>query len=217
VANPRALECDQGFGPTHAGEQVNSALQGIGKEWLFETISHKYHACCHGLHAALEAQAQLLPIASNAVDRITVQTHPRWMTVCNQIAPETGLGAKFSYGTVLAMQILGHDTARLDSYSDAICADPAVQGVRARVQVIADDSLRETEAEVAVTTDGGLAIATHDLDAPMTIHERRERLQGKAASLVGEGLATSIWNTIEKNADPGLIGEYLATPRSQYE
>jgi hypothetical protein len=112
------------------------------------------------------------------------------------------------------MQILGHDTARLDSYSDAICADPAVQGLRARVQVVADDSLRETEAEVTVTTESGRAVATHDLDAPMTIDARRERLQGKAASLVGKDLAASIWNTIENDADPAAIGGLMATPGS---
>ncbi|MCM2561193.1 MmgE/PrpD family protein [Lutimaribacter sp. EGI FJ00015] len=210
VANPDALEAAQGFGPTHAGENITNAMEGIGKTWFFETISHKFHACCHGLHAALEAQSTLLPIAHDAVRAIKVTTHPRWMTVCNQTAPDTGLGAKFSYSTVLAMQILGHDTARLDSYSDAICADAKVQALRTKVSVAADDSLRETEAHVSIKTDTDVQTAAFDLDAPMPIATRQEKLQTKAASLLGTAQAATIWKTIKADADPRTMGEIIA-------
>ncbi len=209
VANPDALESPQGFGPTHAGESINSAMQGIGKEWLFETISHKFHACCHGLHAALEAQATLLPIAPDSIRTISVTTHPRWMTVCNQPAPTTGLGAKFSYTTVLPMQILGHDTARLDSYTDAVCADPDVQALRAKVSVTADDSLSETQARVRIDTTDGPHEASFDLDAPMPIATRQDKLRLKAESLLGDSRAGAVWDIIEKGADPDAIGATL--------
>ena len=55
VSNPEALETEQGFGPTHAGEANAVALDGLGRSWRFETVSHKFHACCHGTHAAIEA------------------------------------------------------------------------------------------------------------------------------------------------------------------
>ena len=202
VANPDALESAQGFGPTHAGEQIISALQGIGQEWIFDSISHKFHACCHGLHAVLEAGLTLAPLDPDAIERIEVTTHPRWMSVCNQPAPTTGLGAKFSYGTVLAMQVLGHDTAVLDSYSDAVCADPAVQDLRARVHVTADDSVAETATRLRVSLrDGTVLTATHDLNAPMTLDTRQAKIQTKARSLLGKDRADALWSLIAAQAD----------------
>ena len=210
IANPDALECAQGFGPTHAGEDINSALEGIGKDWLFDTISHKFHACCHGLHAVLEAGLTLAPLQADAIERIEVTTHPRWMTVCNQIAPTTGLGAKFSYGTVLAMQVLGHDTAVLDSYSDAVCADPAVQALRARVEVTADDSVAETATRLRVVLrNGAVRDATHDLNAPMTLEARQAKIQTKARSLLGAARADAIWASVVDQADARLFAAGL--------
>ncbi|MDX1822884.1 MAG: MmgE/PrpD family protein [Paracoccaceae bacterium] len=210
IANPDALESAQGFGPTHAGEQITSALQDLGQEWLFDTISHKFHACCHGLHAVLEAGLTLAPLDAQAIERIEVTTHPRWMTVCNQMAPTTGLGAKFSYGTVLAMQVLGHDTAVLGSYSDTVCADPTVQGLRARVHVTADDSVAETATRLRVVLrDGTVLTASHDLNAPMTLDARQAKIQTKARSLLGEDRATALWSLIAAQADASQFADGL--------
>ncbi|WP_375571040.1 MmgE/PrpD family protein [Seohaeicola saemankumensis] len=201
VANPQALESPQGFGPTHAGQDIKDAMQGIGQEWIFDTVSHKFHACCHGLHAVLEAGLTLAPLDPAMIDRIEVTTHPRWMTVCNQVAPMTGLGAKFSYGTVLAMQVLGHDTAVLASYSDAVCADPALQALRARVHVTADDSVAETATRLRVVLrDGAVREARHDLNAPMALALRQDKIQTKARSLLGALRADALWSVIEGQA-----------------
>lgn len=209
VANAQALESAQGFGPTHAGENIQSAVQDIGKEWYFESVAHKFHACCHGLHAALEAQASVLPVDPSAVRQITVRTHPRWMSVCNQPAPDTGLGAKFSYATVLPMQILGHDTAKLESYSAQVCADPAVQALRDKVQVIADDDLTEMQAHVTITTADQVIEASHDLDAPITLADREARLQAKAQSLLGHERSQALWQVIMEGAAPDILGGLL--------
>ncbi|MCE8535888.1 MmgE/PrpD family protein [Ruegeria pomeroyi] len=193
VANPLAMEGEYGFGATHHGAGEMSALEGLGESWLFEQVSHKFHACCHGLHAALEA-ARSLDIAAPEVATLTVRTHPRWLSVCNQQAPTTGLGAKFSYGTVLAMRALGHDTARLDSYSDAICADPRLIQLRDRVEVSGDESLSETQAHLSLLRrDGQRQEVSHDLMAPLTLSEREERVRAKAAKLIGGGAADEIW------------------------
>jgi 2-methylcitrate dehydratase PrpD len=209
IANPEALESAQGFGPTHAGDEINSALEGLGETWLFESVSHKFHACCHGLHAALEA-GRTLSLTPDMIQHIEVTTHPRWMSVCNQTAPATGLGAKFSYGTVLAMQLLGHDTAVLDSYTDAVCADPAVQALRARVSVIADDRVAETAARLVVTCkDGSVRQAAHDLDAPMTLEARRAKITAKAQSLLGPERSSALAAAIDARVPARDFGNIL--------
>lgn len=204
-ARADGLEGALGFGPTHHGAADMAGLDGLGRQWLFEGVSHKFHACCHGLHAALEAAAEI-DMAPGDIAAIRVETHPRWMSVCNQPAPDTGLGAKFSYATVLPMHFLGHDTARLESFSDAICADRKVQALRGRVEVREAADLSEMQARLEVEArDGVVVSAFHDLDAPLALEAREARLRAKAASLLGAGRADAMWAMIGAAAAPGEI------------
>lgn len=196
-ANPDAMEGPFGYGATHHGEHNQAAaLDGLGETWLFEDVSHKFHACCHGLHAVLEA-ARELDIAAPEIAEMTVRTHPRWMSVCNQTEPTTGLGAKFSYRTVLAMHAIGYNTAQLDSYSDIACADPRLQALRNQITVVADDDLSETEAVLSVLRrDGVRREVRHDLQTPMSLSLREDRVRGKAAKLIGEPMVKSAWEML---------------------
>ncbi|MGR3615584.1 MAG: MmgE/PrpD family protein [Paracoccaceae bacterium] len=197
IANPAALEGDFGFGATHHGVgDTSTALDGLGESWLFEDVSHKFHACCHGLHAALEA-ARNMDLAAPEIAELTVRTHPRWMSVCNQPAPETGLGAKFSYRTVLALQALGYDTARLDTYSDNMLSDPRLAGVRDAVRVEADANLSETQAVLMVLRRDGVRVEEHfDLMQSMEMAQREARVREKAESLIGEDLSAAVWGLL---------------------
>lgn len=195
--NADALEGPFGFGATHQGAtDVAAALDGVGDEWLFESVSHKFHACCHGLHAALEA-ARSLDIAEPEVAEIKVSTHPRWMSVCNQMSPTTGLSAKFSYRAVIAMQALGYDTALPGSYSAKVCADPRLKSLQDRITVEADDTLSETQAHLALLRrDGVRREATHDLLTTMSLPDREDRVRAKASKLIGGDDADAIWSML---------------------
>ena len=203
------LEGPQGLGPTHHGAGDMSALDGLGQSWLFEAVSHKFHACCHGLHAALEAVAGLLPVDPDGIGRIAVVTHPRWLSVCNIAAPATGLEAKFSYAQVMALAALGHDTARLDSYTDSLARASAVVALRGRVEVTSDDRLAETAAIVRLTVNGESREATHDLLAPLPLATRAAKLQAKAEALLGADAVARLSGLVTENAAPGEIGAAL--------
>ncbi len=209
--NMNALEGQYGFGATHSGQaDAQTALAGLGDEWVFETVSHKFHACCHGLHAALEA-ARDLDIAEPEVAEIKIKTHPRWMSVCNQMSPTTGLGAKFSYRTVIAMQALGYDTALPDSYSEKVCADPRLISLRDRIAVEADETLTETQAHLTLLRrDGARLEATHDLMAPMTLSDREDRVRGKAGKLIGGEEADAIWSMLRTGGRARDLARMLA-------
>jgi len=208
--NGDALDGPQGFGATHNGAaDTSAALDGLGDEWLFESVSHKFHACCHGLHAALEA-ARALDIAEPEVAEIKIKTHPRWMSVCNQMSPTTGLGAKFSYRTVIAMQALGYDTALPGSYTDKICADPRLISLRDRVTVDADDSLTETQAHLTLLRrDGSRPEATFDLLTPLSLSDREDRVRGKAGKLIGSDTAGAIWSMLRTGGRARDLAETL--------
>lgn len=210
VANPDALEGPYGFGATHHGAADDAALGGLGGDWLFESVSHKFHACCHGLHAALEA-VRGLDLAAPEIAELEVTTHPRWMSVCNQPAPTTGLGAKFSYSTVMAMSALGIDTANLSAYSDATCADPRLIELRGKVSVREDDALGETESLVRVLRrDGQRLESRHDLDAPMSLADREARIRAKAAALIGPAHAEEAWIRLNGGGQAADFAAFLA-------
>ncbi|MBB93990.1 MAG: 2-methylcitrate dehydratase [Rhodobacteraceae bacterium] len=209
TSSPEALDGPFGFGATHHGAADGQALDGLGDTWLFEQVSHKFHACCHGLHAALEALRDL-DLAGPEIARLTVHTHPRWMSVCNQPAPTTGLGAKFSYRTALAMALAGHDTARLDTYTEALCTDPAVIALRDRIEVQEDASLDETQARLdALLRNGARKQAEHDLNARVPIDAREHRVLAKAAALVGDKTVGRITQLIDSDAPARDLGALM--------
>lgn len=184
-----------GFGPTHHGAGAE-VTPGKGP-WHILSISHKFHACCHGLHAMLEAlrDADLdLP----RVDTIRIRTHPRWMSVCNIESPQTGLEAKFSYAQTAAMALSGHDTGTIASFTDAITQDPDITALRAKMRINEDARLSETQAEVFISMEGReMRRFRHDLMAPMPIEVRAEKLRAKASALVGDLHADGLWQAAQ--------------------
>ncbi|MGC9417363.1 MAG: MmgE/PrpD family protein [Rhodovulum sp.] len=212
VSNPEGLEAPQGFGETHAGAADDCALKGLGERWLFETVSHKFHACCHGTHAMIEALRSLMPLDPDAVTGITVITHPRWLKVCHQPAPTTGLGAKFSYRVIAAMVLAGYDTASLTTFNDDACNEPALIALRDNVTVESDETVPETATRVVVETAQGPREAVHDLDKPMPLELRAEKLNFKARSLLGEALAVRLRAVIEApdGPNPAALGKLLS-------
>ena len=192
--NPQALAGPLGFGETHQGENnIEAALADLEQRWLVEGISHKFHACCHGLHAALEA-LRSLDVAEPEIARIDLRTHPRWMTVCNQLAPESELGLKFSYRSALAMMALGRDTGRLDSYHSDLLNEPKFVSLRDRIHVSEDPSLTETEAGISLLKrDGKRVLAQHDLAQELDYSALETRVRAKADSLMGVERAEEAW------------------------
>jgi len=210
VSTPDGLDGPQGFGATHHGESKTDAIDGFGRTWLFPSVQHKFHACCHGLHAMLEALSKLR-VAAPDIESVEIASHPRWMTVCNIPAPATGLEAKFSFAMTAALALSGRDTARLDSFSDELCADPAIVALRNRVTVEADSDLEETQAKVRVTAKNGTCqIATFDLSETMEIGDRRRRVHEKAAILLGAEQAEHLGSLIDEAAAPEELIAALA-------
>jgi len=203
-SDQRALAGENGFSSSHAGAEDMTAFDGLGQDWLFEGITHKFHACCHGLHAALEA---LQHIPAGDVASVEITTHPRWRDVCDIAEPVDGLQAKFSYRLTAAMVLCSVSTADRQNFSAETAVEPRLVAMRDRVSVRFDPQLPETAARVQVRMrDGAERRARHDLADGITLPERAERLHAKAALLVGQGRAKALWVAIEAGPDlPGLL------------
>lgn len=193
TSDPNGLD---NFAATHHGQNDDTAWTD-DDPWMISRISHKFHSCCHGLHATLEALADLR-VDGEDIAAMTITTHPRWMTVCNQEAPKTGLGVKFSYKHTAAMAVHGISTANIANYSDAVARDPLLVAFRDKVTVVADETLSEMQSKVQITlTDGSGLSADHDLNTPLALEAREVRLRDKAGTLIGSGKAAKLWAALE--------------------
>jgi len=160
-----------GFGDTHHGAGAD-----VPFAWRMGSVSHKFHACCHGLHASLEAAAEIRDL--KAADHVQVEVHPRWLSVCNHSDPQTGLEAKFSYRHVLAMAAHGLPTAEITQFTVACAQRADLVKWRDRVTVTGADALTEMQARIRV----GEAVYQADL---ATMQVSPERFRAKATALVG--------------------------------
>ncbi|MDX1593036.1 MAG: MmgE/PrpD family protein [Gammaproteobacteria bacterium] len=211
VSRPDGIECAQGFAATHA-----AALRTVevpADRYLFETVQHKLHACCHGTHAALEALLALRrdhAIEAGQVRAVEIATHPTWLRVCDLPEPATGLEAKFSYRLTAAFALTGIDTAALTSFTETHCDRPDLVALRDRVRVVDVASLAETAARVTLElADGRQLVAEHDLADPLPFAARRDKLRAKAATLLGEAPAEALWTTLER-LESGPVGALAA-------
>lgn len=208
ASNPAAIHGLQGFGPTHAGSAWVVAFDGLGTDWVFPKVSYKFHACCHGLHAMLESLRTLKAegLTAEAVDRITIHTHPRWLDVCNQPKPTTGLGSKFSYRLTAAMCLADVDTAALDSYVGSLTQRPDLVALRDKVTVKADGDLTDMQSRVVVDTAGDSSAAFHDLAQNPDPVLLARRLREKSATLVGDDTASRLWTAVNGLSDASDLG-----------
>lgn len=200
ISRPNALECEQGLAWTHHGEYNESAFDGLGESYVFESVQHKFHACCHGTHAALEAIIKARDthqIKPESIENIEIRVHQRWLDVCDIPEPTTGLEAKFSYRMTSAMVLHRHDTAAITTFDDALCESLELVALRDKVLAIADERMNETQATVTITLATGEAItAYHDLADPMSYEQRAQKVKAKAATLLGQAMTEQCWAII---------------------
>jgi 2-methylcitrate dehydratase PrpD len=178
----------QGFIATHSDAQ-QLEVAPIGK-WLFPEISYKFHACCHGTHAMIEALRALMPIAPETIAKITLRTNPRWLSVCNIPKPTTGLEVKFSYAWLAAMVLSGRDMGAFDSYTDQVAADAELAEIANRVEVIGDAQVSDMQAVGAVILRDGTNLPfAYDLANGPAPSELKDRLIATSRALLGDAAA----------------------------
>lgn len=192
TATPSGL---QAFNETHHGSANADAFRGLGDVWKFEGISHKFHACCHGLHSMLEALRHV-DVPVDEIERIVVETHPRWMTVCNIEQPTSGLQAKFSYKVAAAMSLSGLDTGDIKTFLDEIVRRSDIIALAQKVSVKELSHFKETEVRVTVTSPSAETVISHDIQMPMDVSELIQRLFNKASVLVGAEAAERNWAAV---------------------
>jgi 2-methylcitrate dehydratase PrpD len=189
----------QGFIDAHGAEVFES--EAWSKElFLFENVKHKLHACCHGLHATIEALRDVRrrsALDPGRVAKLSIEVNSRWLRVCDIKAPRTALEAKFSYAMTSAMTFFDVDTAAEHTYTDALCRDSRLVDFGKLVDVRPDTGLSDTAARVWIElTDGSKLEGAHDLAAPLPATVLESGLRAKARALLGEAGAAELWSNV---------------------
>ena len=213
VSCENGIECNQGFLKTHAWDETmpEAAINGLGQDFLFPEIKYKFHACCHGLHAFLEALDELKTknnFNPDSIEKISIQTQPSWLQVCNIDSPKTGLEAKFSYRLTAAMSLHGVDTGRLDSYNDEICFNEKIVEIRDKVEVIPNDKMTNTEALIELKDGTEIYKNSHDLNNKIENELLQKKILTKSSSLLSDKLSNEIFDLFkspEKNRAKDII------------
>jgi 2-methylcitrate dehydratase PrpD len=128
----------QGFaGPLSSDADAARGLGETGPAFV-TTVTFKSHAACAVTHPAIDAAAAMQRDAGFGADDVTaisIRMAPGADSICNIAAPRSGLELKFSVRAVVAMTLLGIDTASPASYCDALAADPRLMSLIARSEV----------------------------------------------------------------------------------
>ena len=171
------------------------------ENFLFSSVSHKLHACCHGTHAMIEALLLLRANSTFLADdlrEIRVEIAPRWQNVCDIKAPSTGLEIKFSYVFLAAMVLRGIDLAAYESYLDRHCNDADLAALADKVTVVGNDNIADSAARVTIYCgDDDTRSQDFDLLTPIDPAHLSTRLQAKATALIGGAAAGDLWSLID--------------------
>ena len=171
------------------------------ENFLFSSVSHKLHACCHGTHAMIEALLLLRANSTFLADdlrEIRVEIAPRWQNVCDIKAPSTGLEIKFSYAFLAAMVLRGIDLAAYESYLDSHCDDADLVALADKVTVVGNDKIADSAARVTIySRDDNTHSQDFDLLTPIDPAHLSMRLQAKATAIIGGAAAGNLWSLID--------------------
>ncbi len=168
----------------------------------------KYHAACYGTHSSIECARQLRAehaltpdVIQRAVVRVVVRAASGADAMCNIPNARTGLEAKFSLRFTTAAALLGRDTADLATYSEAVCANPALIDMRDKitVELVSGWPQHSVKGEVIVeTTDGRRLQASRDAGIPDTdLVAQGKRLEDKFDKLAGSVLREARVKTLK--------------------
>ena len=191
------------------GFAPDGVLDELGAAWHITRNYFRLYACCNPIHPALdclhEALADLRP-RPDQIARIEIQTY-RFASVMNNPDPPNYFASKYSLPHAAATMAVrgGAGYAELD---DGALKDPAIAGLRRRVEVGEDPAMsalapRLRPARVTVTlTDGRRSSHSRDshrgdFQQPFAESEIRDKFR----ELAGEALTRDGVGAVERAID----------------
>lgn len=210
TSSEHGLEGPRGFARVLAGVlDLSSITAGLGETYEITLNTYKPFACGVVAHPVIDGCIRLRAehgLKPGAIVRVTLIVHPQALKLTGIKVPKSGLESKWSIFHSAAVALV-YGAAGECEYSDACVAEPAIVALRDRVEATVDDSLREDEAYIAVTLDGGRALTQHvehavgSVKQPMSNSDLEAKFSGLATGILGrsrtERLIDLCWSVAE--------------------
>ena len=144
-----------------------AAVRGLGDEFLLPRGFIKVHACGRYIHGALDGVETLMtrrPLAPESIKAIRVRTYAMAASLAHADV-RSEFGARFSLPFAVA-SLLCHGRSGLDNYDAASIADPRIQALARRVEVVEDPAFTRAfpgrqPTEVTVVLTDGTELSEH--------------------------------------------------------
>lgn len=143
------------------------AARGLGEKFLLPRGFIKVHACGRYIHGALDGVETLMarrPMAPESIKAIRVRTYAMAASL-GHAEVRSEFGARFSLPFAIA-SLLCHGRSGLDNYDAASIADPKIQALARRVEVVEDPAFTRAfpsrqPTEVTVVLTDGTELSEH--------------------------------------------------------
>jgi 2-methylcitrate dehydratase PrpD len=184
------LEGPRGFLAVMGENPDLAALtDGLGESWQIQRNTYKPYPCGVVLAPVIDACLALLAqgVAPARIRSVRVSGHPLLRERTDRPDVESGRLAQVSAQHSVAVALLT-GAAGLAQFTDAAVRDPAVRGLRDKVQVIEDAAIPVGAARVELVLDDGrslsefVAHARGSVERPLSDAELEQKLIALAAS-----------------------------------
>jgi 2-methylcitrate dehydratase PrpD len=155
---PDVLDPNGGFLRTHTSAVNTGALAAVRGRFLIRDTLFKAHAACALAHGSIDNMLGLKHahgFAAADVAAVALHIPATSARICDIVEPRTGLEAKFSVRTVVAMALLGYDTGSLTAFAGGIECAPDVAALRERIAVTPRADLHAALSRATVSLHDG--------------------------------------------------------------
>ncbi|HKS06978.1 MAG TPA: MmgE/PrpD family protein, partial [Gemmatimonadaceae bacterium] len=231
TASPRALDGKQGLllamGSEHT--ELGDALHTLGTRWeILETgVTIKLYPSCAATHPALDAILDLKRehrFTDSDVEAIAIGVDAVTPTILTYPQPASGLEAKFSMQHCAAAAVVSGRVG-LDTFEPALMNDAGITGVRSRVAMSVDATLRSeapalTQARVTIKLRDGRTLSAYADGArgyparPATAKELDDKFRscaGRVLNAARTEAAVVMLQSLDQLADARTLTECVFT------
>ena len=123
------------------------------------------------------------------IEQVTIRLSPTPLQVCDIAVPTTGLEVKFSIRHLVAMALMGQETARPELYTPQLAEDTALTELRACIQTqpYAFDHRMASDVRVVLTSGEVLEHACNVGIPAADLDDQKQKLTEKFLPLCGHG------------------------------
>lgn len=187
--------------------EPDTALSGLGSNWLFLQSYFKLHPTGRAVHSAIDALENALAeypggrLEAASVERIEVKAYRKTAVMARKDI-ESSFGAKFSVPFALAT-IIHHGRSGLGSFGEEAVADPQVRSLCQRVYITEDPAYtaeypRRQLCDVKIvlrdskSLTGRSEIMKGEPENPHRAEEIEQKYRELATPIWGEALAAKV-------------------------